>query len=256
MSPAYDPLNHLLILDFDGVIIDSIEECLVVGYNAAMTYLQRPERISSLQDLTPEQAERLRRLRNFIRTGEDYVYLALADIYQQDISNQDQFDRFCAAHQDLQPLLRRLFYQTRQDFLANTPELWLQLNPFYAGMQSFLSRHKDHPSTLILTTKKLLYVQVILDQAQIYWPPERLCTVDKGIDKIDVLKQLIDERRLASWQVHFVDDQVDTLLKAKVTGVGLYLARWGYVNAEQLAQAQEAAIPVLILEDFYRLFSL
>jgi phosphoglycolate phosphatase-like HAD superfamily hydrolase len=243
-----------LILDFDGVVVDSIEECLVVGYNAAMQHLEKPQRITNLQQLPFEQVNRLRWLRNFVRTGEDYVFLCLADLLHRQIANQQEFDQFIAENNAIQPRLRQLFYQTRQAFLMTWPEQWLALNPFYPGMEPFLSMQGGNPHCLILTTKQLSYVRAILDHAGLNFSNERLFSVLKGSGKLEVLQALMQKYAIPANRVHFVDDQVDTLIKTQPIGVNLYLATWGYVNTDQLALARGAAITTLSLEEFYQFF--
>jgi len=69
---------NCLALDFDGVIVDSIQECLVVGYNAFIEYTGKGSKILDLSSLDHDDMAKCHRLRNFIRSGEDYVYIQLA----------------------------------------------------------------------------------------------------------------------------------------------------------------------------------
>ena len=67
--------SDFLALDFDGVIADSIGECLVIGHNAYVKFTQAGQQICRLEELNKTHKDECRRLRNFIRSGEDYVYI-------------------------------------------------------------------------------------------------------------------------------------------------------------------------------------
>ena len=76
--------RDLLALDFDGVIADSIGECLVIGYNAFSSFSGKKKRIRLLNELDDSLVTQARQLRNFIHDGADYVFIYL--ILDQDVS--------------------------------------------------------------------------------------------------------------------------------------------------------------------------
>ena len=63
---------------------------------------------------------------------------------------------------------------------------------------------------------------------------------------------MLKKNRLEPTHLIFVDDQVDTLIKMKHTGVNRYLAGWGYNNDTQKTRARDACISVLTLDEFYQ----
>ena len=87
----FDSHQQILALDFDGVIADSIYECLFSGYNAYAGLTSRPQ-VHSLNEISAENVREAKRLRNFIRSGEDYVFIFLALSKGVQIQTQDAFE--------------------------------------------------------------------------------------------------------------------------------------------------------------------
>jgi len=250
----FNPYSDILALDFDGVVIDSIEECLVVGYNALAIQQGRPDRISLLNDLNSGIILEARRIRNFIRHGQDYVYIHLALQQKISIKNQADFDRFIDKQKFLNTEIRRLFYTERARFLQDEPEQWLTLNPFYPGMQEFLGKFQPKERLYIITTKLKENVQAVMDAAEIDMIPEHIYSADNKLSKSEIILQMLQKLYASPDRFHFIDDQVDTLIKSQSTGVNLYLAEWGYNNYDQVDLAYKNGLVVLTLENFYRLF--
>jgi len=250
----FNPQTDILALDFDGVVIDSIEECLVVSYNALAIHRGRPDRIADLSELDLKIVKEARRIRNFIRHGQDYVFIQLALEQKVTIENQPDFDRFLDDNQSLNPNFRKLFYEERARFLEDKPEQWLTLNPFYAGMQEFLEMYQPKEQLYIITTKLTENVRAIVDAANIDIIPENIYSADSQLTKTQIIQNLLQQKQIRPDRFHFIDDQVDTLIKACGTGVNLYLAEWGYNNIEQIQRARENDLELLLLTDFYRLF--
>jgi hypothetical protein len=116
-NPTRDILGH----DFDGVIADSIAECLVVGHNAYQNATDQPRPIPDLGELPVAVQQESRRLRNFIRHGEDYVYIFQSITAKQTIHDQSDFDRFVETNHNFRGIYREAFYNERSRFLREEP---------------------------------------------------------------------------------------------------------------------------------------
>lgn len=250
----FDPDTDVLALDFDGVIVDSIEECLVVAYNALAIHQRKTERVAGLDELDAESVEEARRIRNFIRHGQDYVFIHYALQQKISIGNQGDFDRFLGENEFLNAEFRRLFYAERERFLNDEPARWLALNPFYRGMREFVAAFQAKERFYIITTKLKENVQAIFEGAGINFINENILSADQKLSKPRIISQLLNKHHLPAAAFHFVDDQVDTLIKAQVTGVNLYLARWGYNNDDQVQKAGNERLCVLSLKEFLQKF--
>jgi phosphoglycolate phosphatase-like HAD superfamily hydrolase len=250
----FDRKKHFLALDFDGVIADSIAECLVVGHNAFARFSGSGKAIQSLAELDQEQLRDARRVRNFIRSGEDYVFIFLALSEGVQIQTQEAFDAFTTFHSDLTEEFLQFFYEVRIKLSTENPGTWAALNPLYPGMGEFLNAYTQKDNLFIITTKKGEFVKSILDVNQVVFNSAHLFHANEVRPKRMILEILSKEKGVELSRFFFVDDQVDTLLKVQSSGVQCILAGWGYNNPEQAARAEAARIPVLALADFLRSF--
>jgi phosphoglycolate phosphatase-like HAD superfamily hydrolase len=239
-----------LALDFDGVIGDSIHECLVVGFNAYQQYLGKSEKLFSFDELNPEHVKKARRIRNYIRSGEDYVYIYHALKTQKMILSQDDFDAFTRQFNHLRDRFFEVFYSERQHFLDHHRKQWLSLNPLYPGLQSWLQKYPHKDQLVIITTKKTEYVSEILKFHDIYLDTKAIYHASPENTKKDIIAALLDSHEIEPLDFVFIDDQVDTLIKVKPVKVKCYLALWGYNTPEQQRIAQKNEIPGLELEEF------
>ena len=248
MVPFHSNTDYLA-LDFDGVIADSVEECLVVGHNAYALTGGESDAIHHLSDLDSETIEEAKRLRSFIRSGQDYVYIFKVLDLNVQISNQSEYDRFTSEHQEDHDRYFDLFYRVRTEMLDRDAKAWAELNPLYPGMKEFLDAF-DQDRLFIVTTKKVEYAQTILQNNQITLSTTRMYQATREYSKQDILSKLAEELRVKPLSIHFVDDQIDTLTNVQPTGVQCYLAAWGYNNPDQVYQARVQNIPVLSLTSF------
>lgn len=250
----FDPQTDLLALDFDGVVLNSIAECLVVGYNALAIQQGQGDRIQRLDELPSETVREARRIRNFIRHGQDFVFIHFALQQSVVIANQADFDAFLEANQSLENEFRRIFYDERARFWRDEPQNWLALNPFYPGMREFLENYQPRERLYIITTKLRENVEAILRGNRVEFYPGNIYSADQNISKSQMIGQLLAERQLKPEHFHFIDDQVDTLIRAQATGVNLYLAGWGYNNTDQAETARKNRLPILALAEFLQIF--
>jgi phosphoglycolate phosphatase-like HAD superfamily hydrolase len=252
MEHHFDPHRDLLALDFDGVIVDSIKECLVNGFNA-YTRFAGGVAVERYETLDKKWVAGARRLRNFIRNGEDYVFIAKALALDEKIENQADFDALLERNRSLRSTFVDLMFQQRLDFSAQTPQLWATLNPLYPGMSNFLEHYPAKVNLFIITTKKLIFVEKILAAHQ--FNITRANVMDtSGAGKRLLIERILQERCLNPLNFYFVDDQIDTLIKIQPAGVQLFLAAWGYNNERQAKTAGDHAIPVISLDKFYKRF--
>jgi len=250
----FDISSDYLALDFDGVIVDSIGECLTVGYNAFVAFSGEKEKIQHLNELDDLLVIEAKALRNFIQDGADYVYIFLALKENVDIRNQAEFNRFTKKNNRLRETYFSIFYQEREALLKQHLRSWIQLNPLYPGVEEFLKNFKEIKRLFIVTTKKIKYVHEILSANHIHLFSENFFQATQTKSKRAILLDLIDRGQIEPSHFHFVDDQVETLIKIADTGVHPYLALWGYNNPEQMDLAKRDSIQTLNIQEFFRLF--
>ncbi len=236
---------RLLALDFDGVIVDSVLECAVVAYNGYHAFQGSGSRIKLPQEIPAETLSKFRSMRPYIRSGEDYLYLFQALDEGITIADQVEFDKFYDTQLDRKETYYQLFYAERAALMVSDHESWIALNPLYNGMVNFLQSLKPELLLQIVSTKASHYISEILDYNSIKLESEQIHQAGRNLSKSDIVKRLLEENQLSPEEVVFIDDHPDTVQKVSKTGVGCFLAGWGYNSADKLGIYTSHKIPVI-----------
>lgn len=245
-----------MALDFDGVISDSIQECLVTAFNAYAEFRGLSDFRTDLEKFSDTEIQRFRESRVFIRRGEDYVYLLQAANEKITISSQNQFDEYLQEHELIREKYRTLFYGYRKRLQGENPEKWLALNPLYPGMATFLNKFNDLDMVFIVTTKDLLSVELILSSHGITLAPENMYQATRVYRKPQILQEIIQKRHITPQQLHFIDDHVATVLEvSENTEVNCSCADWGYNTFAQRSELTDHQIPVDSIDIFLNRFT-
>lgn len=242
-------------MDFDGVVADSIDECLVSAHNAFTKYLDAYDPRGNLSRFPETQIKAFRSLRPLIRRGEDYVFILQAMSEGVQPETQSDFDHFLDQYNDRRDAYRDVFYGERVVLQEHNPEEWLDLNPIYPGMSDFLKGVFSAGSCFIVTTKDLTSVQMIFANQGIESKSSDLFQATRSYRKPDIINDVIRDRRLDPQKVAFVDDHVATVLEVSAnTNVQSLCAEWGYNTSEQRKLVKDEGLGVLKLDQFYNQF--
>jgi phosphoglycolate phosphatase-like HAD superfamily hydrolase len=237
--------RSLLVLDFDGVICDSIDECFVsswIAYFQLYRKVQPPEVPISLR-------ADFARLRPFIRSGEDFLLIQALLEAGTPVPDQQAFD--AAAERlgrDTRALFKKLFYEARSDLLARDRTFWLSLNRVYPHVLAAFSLLPQDAPVHILSTKRGQYIIETLSEARIHFPHARihLAPAEQKLPTVEFLRVSGGFGRAV-----FVDDQIEYLRNNPNPRINAYLASWGYVKPEWLSSA--TGVPVMDPEEFVAL---
>ncbi len=215
--------NHdsLLVLDFDGVICDSVEECFVASWTAFHEHLLRREAVPA----TESARRSFRELRPFVRSGEDFVLIQQLVAAGRSPRSQAEFDREWDAgagppggegsargavtggkldHR----VCKDLFYRARTDLRDRDPRAWLAMNRIYPHVPGALSRLSPKVPLFVLSTKKPPFVIAPIEAAGLPVPRERVL-YSEAEPKLAVVDRLM--RRTERRRAVFVEDQIDAI---------------------------------------------
>ncbi len=237
--------SSVLVTDFDGVICDSVSECMLAAENAwgRLQTSYDAEKFFDIDAIHTDRQRRFRELRPYLRGAEDFIPIVIAIERDLEVESQTDFDLLRRRLQHQLPQYQQAFY-TERDFLRNEHHtLWLQLNPLFAEIGEALAARSSFEHIHILTTKRQPDVEDILQYHHIDFPPEQIHSV-KSDGKMARLQQIIQSGSYPPEDTVYVEDQVDYLLSAAPMGVALWLAQWGYVSQEQLHSAEASEIRI------------
>jgi phosphoglycolate phosphatase-like HAD superfamily hydrolase len=242
MVPEY------LVLDFDGVIVDSAEECFERSLEAYAN--------TQLSDVGPGYSTCLRPL--FLR----YRYLVGPAANFWDLmeaisrcSLKDEHGQvpivFSALivdrTQDTLSKRERFisdFFKSRRNKINDCNELWLAQHRMYSQVNSLLSSVDTH-NIFIATMKDSESVIELLKYFGIPILNENIFDNQYGSNKEIHIRKVLSQLECDPKNVLFVDDNSNHLKEVSGTGVKLAYASWGYGLMPDPCTVDELKIEVL-----------
>jgi len=242
-------------LDFDGVLCDSAVETGLTGWKVAnIIWTDMP------QEIPDGMLDLFRQVRPVMETGyeaalimrhlfegvEPNTLLQSFDKHLRHLIRRDEIDV---------PRLKTRFGETRDIWISENPQEWLEMNPLFAGVADKLNNIEHHNSAII-TTKQERFVSKILEANNISFPAEHIYGLDRQLSKQQVLTDLSASH--PDHQIVFLEDRLPTLIKVledkALQEVQLYFANWGYNTLEDKDVAEKTAeFTTLNLEQFQEL---
>ena len=253
-------IPRLLVLDFDGVVCDGIDEMAESSWRALAEVTGRempPVRKSELQP-------RFAALRPVVESGWEMV--ALMGVVAERAADSDgdlhdgarwaeARDAYIRRHALERTKLAAALDDVRDRWLAQDPRGWLARHRFYDGIAAWLTRLvTEQRLVYVLSTKGKPFLDALLGAHDVRLPPERVIgKAEPKREKWDVLRELAASHGVAAGDAWFVEDRLATLLEMRrrapdLSAARLFLAEWGYIFRDRdPAAARAAGIPVLTL---------
>jgi phosphoglycolate phosphatase-like HAD superfamily hydrolase len=219
----------LLVLDFDGVICDSRDECCLSSWIAYHELYRKAFPASVPISLGAGFA----RLRPFIRTGADFLLIQEMLETGIGIGNQAEFDAVAKrAGPERLKLYRELFYQARNDILLKDRSFWLSLNKIYPHVLEALGSLPPEAPVRILSTKKPQFIIEIVNHAGLRVSENRIheSGPEGKLPRVESLR-----KETGCEKAVFIEDQIDNIRGNSNPRVEVFLASWGYVKPEWLS---------------------
>lgn len=221
--------NRLYALDFDGVICDSAVETGMTGWKVACSlWSDMPA------DMPESVSEGFRQVRPIMETGYEAILIvrmlfegstterlltnfskSIAQLLRRDQLNIDD--------------LKQLFGQTRDQWIKENINEWIQMNPLFDGIADKL-KQIDTSQCYIITTKQERFVHQIFQANAISVPESQVYGLDRNLSKQQILADLV--RTHPQQRILFVEDRLPTLINvindSRLKDIELYFATWGY----------------------------
>jgi phosphoglycolate phosphatase-like HAD superfamily hydrolase len=247
-------MNNTLVyaLDFDGVICDSAVETAMTGWKAAGQIWNGMPR-----ETPAGMIDRFRAVRPLIETGFEailamrllYLGETVADIYADyEAKSKDLLEQVQVGTGEL----KKLFGETRDQWIADDQAGWVRMNPLFDGMANKLRAIGERYPWYVVTTKQERFVKEILNANAIELADESIFGLDRNMSKPEVLKGLLKNH--SGQTLYFAEDRLPTLLNVRkhpeLDGIKLIFALWGYNTPEDKALAAAQPFALQQLEDF------
>jgi phosphoglycolate phosphatase-like HAD superfamily hydrolase len=233
---------RLLVLDFDGVICDSVEECFLSSWNA----YHGLHRGAAVEEAPARARAEFRSMRPFARSGEDFVLIQELVGSGMNVNSQVDFDgSWGRAGLPSRAEFKELFYRARTELLAADRRRWLSLNTVHPHVAAALPRlHRGVP-LYILSTKKPQFVREILAANGLDIPEDHVLYSEEE-PKLSTVERV--RASLGCEEAVFIEDQIDAIRDNPNPRIRAFLASWGYVQESWLRG--DTGVSILSAEGF------
>jgi len=249
-------IKAMLIFDFDGVLINSLDEVVLTTYNAATGSL-----CTSLAQVPADLVHMFKNNRFHVQPIGDAIALMNWCLinWQKDLQKiltPEEYQTI-ARNSDIALTDRtNLIYDTRQRFIDRNTKRWLALHQPYQPLWNELIRRKNYPF-VILTNKNHDATLRLCRHFGLQINADDIYSGDHGVTKIENMLRI--HERFGQLQFSFIDDSIKNLKELdhhfnrgkKV--LSLALAAWGYIGAEDAGMAPESGYPAFQQTDVVRL---
>ena len=230
--------QKIFLFDFDGVLVDGMQEYWHSSLLACEKYLNSPQ-ISFDQTLYKTVPNSFKEIRPCVKYGWEMILIVHEIIKTENPLKNNNKDDFIKNYyqncqrilndnswiaEDLQTILdKSRKYQIDKDFKS-----WVNLhNPFFEVINFMKELKKREIKTGIITTKGKIFAEKILKQLNIF--PELIFGYESGT-KIKIAENLTQTYEILG----FIEDRKKTLIdikqNSKTSYIPCFLADWGYLK--------------------------
>ena len=240
--------KNLLLWDFDGVIIDSIDECLITSYNAYLQYHALSDGfIYRLDDIPIDIRKEFYRNRKYVRPAGEYYLICKAASSGVKIDNYLKFEELLKENADNASKFHNYFFSAMNDFRNGFQQYWFELHRVYAGIKTKWQELNKYFDFYIVSNKDFKSISLILNYFGLPIQQEKIFSTDIKLTKKMVIEHILKDTHNAAERLFFIDDNYQHLLDVRDTGIRLFYAAWGY--GEMPDETERYIIP-LELETF------
>ncbi len=246
----------MLIFDFDGVLINSVDEVVLTTYNAATGSL-----CTSLAQVPVDLLQMFKNNRFHVQPIGDAIALMNWCLINrqkdsQKILTQKEYQTIVQNSDMALSDRTNLIYDTRKRFIDKDIERWFALHQTYQPLWNELIGRKNYPF-VILTNKNHDATLRLCRHFGLQINADDIYSGDHGVTKIENMLRI--QERFGQLQFSFIDDSVknlkelDLYFNAKNKTLTLLLATWGYTGAQDERIARKSGYPAFQQTDVVRL---
>lgn len=230
----------LLALDFDGVLCDSATETGLSAWRCARHLWPS---VFPGEAPAPGLIQAFRTRRPYLETGFQSVIILKLIAEGQPESEfaehlGDHTERMLAELGiDRAEIIRR-FGETRDNWIAEDCQSWLDSLTFFPGAIAALRQAMACHKVYILTTRQERFTKLLLRGQGVEFPDADIWGLDRKEKKEQTLLRF---RQEFDGEIYFVEDRLKTLTRTVATpgleSVRLLYANWGYGTPKEIAEA-------------------
>lgn len=246
--------SKVIVFDFDGVVVDSTEECMLVSWNAWSEYIGETGRKVAGADNIPEYWRHyFTHLRPRVRGAGEYLTVYWSYENSRSLKTQQDFDAVSEELSADMEVYKEIFYQNRALLMSNDLDAWIKLHRVSEEVVAFMGELADEDSLFVATLKDGPSVRRILESYGVSVPDEKFYDQSKIKTKLEALKAIEFDSGLTPDNIYFIDDNITHLLDPKASGFSTCHAAWfgrldDFVELANLHDIPSLASPKLFKE--------
>lgn len=245
MSGTDPGVPELLLLDFDGVIADSVTECMALTWYAGGQPPSEEPLEHQFAAIPAAFVERFHALRPYGRTLEDFLVARRAPV-DAAVRGQGDFDALKAAVPDDE---RHVFAEVatalRMHWRTTQRRQWLDAHTIFEGVTDTLRRFAG--DVFVVTAKDALSSEEILEHFGLV---EFVAGVMGDVsDKALASRGLCMGRGVDPAAALFIDDNLTNVSQVQAAGIPSRWATWGWTTPEHRQRAVQLTLTPIELPE-------
>jgi phosphoglycolate phosphatase-like HAD superfamily hydrolase len=237
--------KKIIVFDFDGVVCDSTDECMVTSWNAWEEWEARDNFRNDLSEFTENDKLNFRKVRPRVRGAGEYYILRRAFSEGISIDNQEVYDKLEDRWQENIEPFKAIFFKAREKLRRDDINAWIDLHPVFNGVVEVMKILNDQNRLYIATLKDAKSVRLILENKDIKIKENRLLDQSQIKSKLQALDKFRKQIACNKKDMVFIDDNVTHLLEPNNEKYTVFLTTWGVVLDEYLSIAKIHNIQLL-----------
>ena len=230
--------KQLFLFDFDGVIVDGMNEYWHSSLLAFEKFINSPNILID-QNLYKQVSNTFIEMRPWVKYGWEMLIIVHEIVKKESPLNKNNKNAFLNKYnQNCQKILldnswvaedlQKSLDESRKYQIDKNFENWINLHSPYFEVLDFIDKIKNEKiKTGIITTKGEIFAAKILEKLNIF--PELIFGYESGT-KVQIASKLAKEYQI----IGFLEDRKKTLINIKqnisTKHIPCYLADWGYLK--------------------------
>ena len=216
-----------VVFDFDGVVCDSTNECMVTAWNAWERWNDRAGFRQDLLEFSQTEKDIFHPLRPYVRgAGEYYTLMRVINSPTNSFKNQEEFDQLCKRWKNNVESFKKIFFKERKRLKNENISAWINLHEVFNDVIIVLQRLNDQKRLLIATLKDYDSVKLILDNNYINIDSENILDQSKISSKLEALDYFIQQKKILKKDICFIDDNITHLIDPLKESYNVFWAAW------------------------------
>lgn len=246
-------MNKVFVFDFDGVICDSTNECMINSYNSWEIVNKRKNYKYLVSEIPNKYKKKFKIIRPYVKgAGEYFAANKIIQGKNFENINQNTYNEFCLKYKKNFDYFANIFLKKRQNLKKMNLNKWIKLHKIYKEVINFIKIKQQTDIVYIATLKDGESVKLILEYYGIKLDDKFFFDRKVIKSKIEALQKIRKKTRKLKQNIFFFDDNVMHLIATKKNNYNSYLTTWHNPSNEIIEIAKNYNIKrINSFEKFY-----